>query len=82
MHTFLNEAQIKIDACATCNHAITVDPIPMGGWMDYWISDLHNAHGQGGPAFRIARLLEQPLVGDHVVRPLRVHIQRVPAQAI
>ena len=49
---------------------------------DGWISDLHDAHGQGGPAFRIARLLEQPLVGDHVVRPLRVHIQRVPAQAI
>jgi len=36
MRRFLNKAQIKIDACATCKHVITVDPIPMGGGgMDF-----------------------------------------------
>lgn len=41
---------------------------------------LDDAHRQGGPALGVARLLEQPLVRDHVLRPLGVHIQRVPAQ--
>jgi hypothetical protein len=44
------------------------------------IPDLHDAHRQGGPALRVTRLLQQPLVRYHVLRPLRVHIQRVPAQ--
>jgi hypothetical protein len=84
MHRFLNEAQINnIDLCARCMHACDCSGSNSNGWSgeEGWICDLHDAHGQGGPAFRIARLLEQPLVGDHIVRPLRVHIQRVPAQA-
>lgn len=84
MHRFLNEAQINnIDSCARCMHACDCSGSNSNGWSgeEGWICDLHDAHGQGGPAFRIARLLEQPLVGDHIVRPLRVHIQRVPAQA-
>ena len=43
------------------------------------VSYLNDAHRQGGPALRVARLLEQPLVRHHVLRPLRVHVQRVPA---
>jgi hypothetical protein len=44
------------------------------------IPDLHDAHRQGGPALRVTRLLQQPLVRYHVICPLRVHIKRVPAQ--
>jgi hypothetical protein len=41
---------------------------------------LNDAHRQGGPALRVPRLLEQPLVRHHVLCPLSVHVQRVSAK--
>lgn len=49
--------------------------------IDITIKDpgyLNDAHRHGEPPLRVARLLQQPLVRHHVLRPLRVHIQCIP----